>query len=133
LVVGGSVWTARLDPTFVENGAVVSPDDDSVKLTLLRVGPFLDWYPDPTRGFHTQVGIGFSALVESDTRGNAIKPASVGAAASFALGYEWFLASQFSLGVLARVALGAAARSPSTGEERTFFEVPELALTSTYQ
>src|ERR1041384_5058002 len=43
LVIGGSLWTARIDPTFVEGGRTVTPDDDSVKVTTARIGPFLDW------------------------------------------------------------------------------------------
>jgi hypothetical protein len=133
LVVGGYVWTARLDPTFVVRGIRVSPDDDSVKLTMGRIGPFLDWYPDPLRGFHMQAAVGLSVQVESDTKGNAIKPASIGGTGSFGLGYEFFVAKQFSIGAMARFAVGALARSPpGAGEERLFFEVPELVLTSTF-
>jgi hypothetical protein len=132
LVVGGSLWTALIDPSFVEKGALISPDDDSVKLTLGRLGPFFDWYPNPRRGFHVQATIGLSVQVESDTKGHPIKPPGVGGAGAFALGYEWFLGNQFSMGLAARVAFGAVARSPSTGEERTFFEIPELAVTSTF-
>ncbi len=133
LVVGGYVWTARLDPTFVVRGVRVSPDDDSVKLTTGRLGPFLDWYPDPLRGFHVQVAAGLAIQVESDTKGKSIKPGSVGAAGSFGLGYEFFVGNQFSVGAMARFTAGALARSPpGAGEERLFFEVPELLLTSTF-
>lgn len=127
------MWTARIDPTFHVRGVRVSPDDDSVKLTLARIGPFLDWYPDPRGGFHTQVSLGLAMQVESDEKGNAIKPAGIGGAGAFGLGYEWFLGSQFSIGLMARLATGALTRSPGNGEERTFFEVAELSLTSTYQ
>jgi hypothetical protein len=133
LVVGGHVWTARLDPSFVVRGVRVSPDDDSVKLTVGRIGPFLDWYPDPLHGFHTQVSAGLAVQVESDTKGNSIKPGSVGGAGSFGLGYEFFVSNQFSVGAMARFSVGALARSPpGEGRERIFFEVPELLLTSTF-
>jgi hypothetical protein len=133
LVLGGYVWTARLDPTFVVRGTRVSPDDDSVKLTLGRIGPFVDWYLDPLHGFHVQVAAGLAVQVESDTKGNSIKPGSVGGAGSFGLGYELFVGSQFSIGAMARFSVGALARSPpGAGEERLFFEIPELLLTSTF-
>lgn len=134
LVVGGYVWTAQLDPTFVVRGVRVSPDDDSVKLTLGRIGPFLDFYPDPLRGFHVQTTIGLAVQVESDTKGHPIKPASVGGGASFGVGYEFFVARQFSVGAMARFSVGALARSPpgAPGEERLFYEIPELLLTSTF-
>ncbi|HEX3597786.1 MAG TPA: hypothetical protein VHU80_21910, partial [Polyangiaceae bacterium] len=83
LTVGGYVWASRIDPTFRVRGVHVSPDDDSVKLTLGRIGPFLDWYPDPLLGFHVQVNAGLAVQVESDEKGNSIKPAGIGAAGAF--------------------------------------------------
>ena len=132
LVLGGSLWATRIDPTFVEHGVRVHPDDDSVKITLGRIGPFLDYYPYPTRGFHAQVGVSLAVAVDSDTKGRSLKPATAGAAASFALGQELFVSEQFSLGLLARMTMGAMARSVAGHEERSFFESPELLITTTY-
>jgi hypothetical protein len=132
LVIGGTAWTARIDPVFVEGGQTVTPDDDSVKVTLLRVGPFVDWYPDPTGGFHAQLSAAFTAQVESDVKGNAIKPAALGAALSVGIGHEWFVLDEISLGVLGRMAIGRVVREPSDGEQHTLWIIPELALTATY-
>jgi hypothetical protein len=132
LVVGGAAWTARIDPQFIEDGKTVVPEDDSVKVTLLRLGPFLDWYPEPGRGFHTQVAAAFTAQIESDVKGNAIKPAALGAALSVGTGYEWFISSEFSLGLLGRVALGRVVREPSEGKQHMLWFIPELALSATY-
>ncbi|HMJ50770.1 MAG TPA: hypothetical protein VK540_01810 [Polyangiaceae bacterium] len=132
LVVGGTVWTARMDPVFVENGQTVTPDDDSVKVTLLRLGPFLDFYPDPTRGFHLWASAALTAQIETDAKGNAIKPAALGAALTIGPGYEWFVTSQLSLGLLGRVSLGRVVRTPSEGEQHVLWIVPELALAATY-
>ena len=52
LVLGGTLWTVNLFPRFVEGGVTATPDDDSVKLTVLRIGPFVDWYPEARNGFH---------------------------------------------------------------------------------
>lgn len=132
LVVGGTAWTARIDPVFVEGGRTVTPDDDSVKITLLRLGPFLDWYPDPAHGFHTQIAATFAAQVESDVKGNAIKPAALGAALSLGTGYEWFVSSEVSLGLLGRIAFGRVVRAPREGEQDMLWLIPELALAATY-
>jgi hypothetical protein len=132
LVFGGNIWTARIDPVFVEDGKTVSPDDDSVKVTMLRLGPFLDWYPDPRRGFHAQAVMALTLQVETDVKGNAIKPASVGGALSIGAGYEWFIASEFSLGLFGRMALGSSVRSPPDGDEVSLWMTPELALSATY-
>lgn len=132
LVLGGTVWTAQIDPTFVEGGKTVVPDDNSVKETLLRVGPFVDWYPNPARGFHAQAAALFAVQIESDVKGNPIKPASLGAALSVGAGYEWFVSSEFSVGLLGRLAVGRIVRAPSDGDEVMLFAIPELSLTATY-
>ena len=121
-----------MDPVFVEEGKTVSPDDDSVKITLLRLGPFLDFYPDLAGGFHFVTAAALTVQVESDVKGNAIEPAAFGAALSIGPGYEWFLADELSLGVLGRVSLGRLVRTPNDGEQHILWIIPELALTATY-
>jgi hypothetical protein len=132
LVVGGTVWTARLDPQFVENGRTVSPDDDSVKISVVRLGPFLDFYPDPRGGFHVMAAAAVSAQVETDVKGNAVEPAALGAALSIGPGYEWFIMDQLSFGLLGRISLGRLVRTPSHGEQHILWIIPEIALTATY-
>jgi hypothetical protein len=121
-----------MDPVFIEAGKTAAPDDDSVKVTLLRVGPFLDFYPDPTRGFHVVTAAALTVQVESDVKGNAIEPAALGAALSIGPGYEWFIMDEVSLGLLGRVSLGRLVRSPKEGAEHILWIAPELALTATY-
>ena len=132
LVVGGTVWTARIDPVFIEDGQTVSPDDDSVKVTLLRLGPFLDFYPDPSRGFHVVTAAALTVQVESDVKGNGVEPAAIGAAFSIGPGYEWFIMNEISLGLLGRVSVGRLVRTPNDGPEQILWIIPELALTATY-
>jgi len=132
LVLGGSIWTARIDPTFVEGGRVVAPDDDSVKVTTARFGPFLDWYPDPRRGFHTSLTMAFAFQIESDTKGNPVRPPSLGAALAVGTGYEWFVGRDFSFGFIARVALSDTARRTAGSDERTLSLAPDLAISYTY-
>jgi hypothetical protein len=132
LVVGGTVWAASMDPVFVEAGKTATPDDDSVKVTLLRLGPFMDFYPDPARGFHLVTAAALTVQVESDVKGNPIEPAALGAALSIGPGYEWFITDQFSLGLLGRVSLGRLVRTPKEGAQHILWIAPELALTATY-
>jgi len=132
LVLGGSVWTARFDPVFVEGGKRVSSHDDSVKLTQLRVGPFLDFYPSPERGFHASAAVSLVVEFESDTQGDAIKPVWYGPSLATGVGYEWFIARELSLGILARFAFGSLLRSAPNTTEHLTFVAPELALTATF-
>ncbi|HEX5102006.1 MAG TPA: hypothetical protein VFV94_21000 [Polyangiaceae bacterium] len=133
LVVGGSLWTAVLDPVFIEDGRRVSSDDNSVKLTQLRIGPFVDFYPRPERGFHASATAALAVEFESDTKGDAVKPIWYGASLATALGHEWFIAGEASLGILARFAFGSLRRSSGGVTESLSFIAPELALTATYQ
>jgi len=132
LVLGVSIWTAILDPTFVVAGKTVVPDDNSVKLNLLRAGPFLDWYPNPRRGYHAFASVGFAAQIELDTKGNPIYPNSKGVTLSTGTGYEWFLSGELSVGFVGRFAVGWLTRTPVNTPERMLFITPELALTATY-
>jgi len=131
-VLGGTMWTARIDPVFVQNGLTVTPDDDSVKLTLLRTGPFIAFYPNPTRGFHVQAAALLAIQIESDVKGNPIEPAAFGPAVSIGLGYEWFISDQFSLGLVARAALGQVVRAPEAGSEQMRWFLPDLSISGTY-
>jgi hypothetical protein len=132
LVLGGTIWTARIDPIFVENGKVTVPDDDSVKLLLLRIGPLIDWYPEPDRGFHALAAAGLMVQIETDTKGNPLEPIAFGASLSTGVGNEWFLSNELSLGILGRVSFGGLGRASPGGHERTLFVLPELALSATY-
>jgi hypothetical protein len=132
LVVGGLLGAARLDPAFLENGVRVVPDDDSIKISLVRLGPFLDWYPRPRRGFHVQASLALAVQVESDFKGNPLEPAAIGPSTSFGLGHEWFLARSWSLGLIGRYGVGRLARTVEGRDERTLWETIELGLTSTY-
>ena len=132
VVVGGVVWTSRIDPVFVEDGETVSPDDDSIKITMLRLGPFVDFYPDPAGGFHALVEAAFTAQIETDAKGNPIEPAATGAALSFGAGYEWFLMDELSIGPFARLSIGNVVRSPPEGSQHFLWIIPELAVSATY-
>jgi hypothetical protein len=132
LVLGGSLWTARIDPVFVEEGKVFRPDDDSVKLLMLRVGPLIDWYPHPARGFHAFATAGLTLQIETDTKGDPIEPLALGASFSTGAGRQWFVSNQLSLGLVARIAFGALEGARSGRVERTLFVAPELALSVTY-
>jgi hypothetical protein len=133
LVLGVAVWTARFTPAFVEGGRTVVPDDDSVKLTMLRVGPLLDWYPDPTRGLHAQAFPSFIVEIEHDTKGQPQRPYASGLTLGTGLGYEWFVSEQFSLGIQGKWTFGWLRRGAAGSVEQRGLVIPELALTATYQ
>jgi hypothetical protein len=132
LVVGGQIAAARIDPSFVENGTHHTPDDDSVKLTLARIGPFATWYPELRGGFHVNAALALAFAVESDDKGNPVEPGSAGPALSVALGHDWFVASELSLGLLARATFSVVTRERADRRENVAAEMVEFALSYTY-
>lgn len=132
LVLGATLWTVNLFPRFVEDGVMTTPDDDSVKLTVLRIGPFVDWYPNPRSGFHTSFASTWMFQIERDSKGQPIRPIAMGPSFAIHTGYEWFLSNEFSLGGLAGVSFGRLAREVHGRSEVTPFVMPEVALAVTY-
>jgi hypothetical protein len=132
LVVGGSLWASRIDPSFIESGVRRVPDDDSVKWTLARVGPFVSFYPRPRAGFHADLALSIALAVESDEKGEPIEPGAAGPGLAVGLGHDWFVSSQLSLGLFGRVALIRVSRESDGREERTLGELLELGISYTY-
>ena len=71
-------------------------------------GPFVDWYLDPTAGFHLQGLIGGSRITIRDETGEVSDHQPVGGALLLGAGYEWFLGDELSLGVLGRLTFATA-------------------------
>lgn len=132
LVVAGTLWAARLDPTFYELGEPRVPDDDSVKLTWARLGPLVSYYPDRGRGFHVDAFAGLALAVESDEKGDPLEPGFAGPSAALAVGHDWFVSTELSLGVSARATFARVTRSHGGQNESLTPEVIELSIAYTY-
>jgi hypothetical protein len=132
LVVGGSLWASRIDPSFIESGVRREPDDDSVKWTLARVGPFVSFYPRPDAGFHADLALSIALAVESDEKGEPLEPGAAGPGLAVGLGHDWFVSSELSLGLFARVAMVRVTRERNGRAERTLGELLELGVSYTY-
>jgi hypothetical protein len=101
-VVGGGLTEVAAYGRFV--GGVY--DGAQVDVSEWKVGPFVDWYPDPTRGFHLGALTGLSVSILRSTTNQS----SAALGATIFGGYDWWIGPQWSLGVLA-AASGATASS----------------------
>ncbi len=92
---------------------------------------FLDWYPDPTAGFHLGggAGIGGTSLVEQQTR-REVSNSTGGGLLAF-IGYEGYSSKQWSFGVVVRGQLIATGRGNQV-EERVTTLGAALLATVTY-
>jgi hypothetical protein len=142
LVLGGGFYTAKLLAGHFrldDSSAVNPPGELEPELRdLVMVGPFLDWYPKPTRGLHFQAAVGLASL-SSGSRGfddedDDARYDAVGGGLVLGVGYEWWIGDEWSIGALGRIQAAAV-----TGEDdanvRWFHGVstgPTLLLTLTY-
>src|SRR5262249_4462989 len=75
--------------------------------TLGMVGPFLDWYVKPDKGFHLMWALCGARITLEDQSGNVKSNAPIGGGGGFGIGYERSLGGKPALGIMARLA-GAA-------------------------
>jgi len=140
-VLGGGFYTATLltghykDDDDNEGTLPLEMDPDLRDLVVF--GPFVDWYPNPRKGFHLQAALGLAALTsrsggrwDDDDDGYE----AVGAGIVLGVGYEWWVGDEWSLGVLARTQ--AAALTGEDDEKVRWVHgasaTPSLLLTLTY-
>jgi hypothetical protein len=109
LVLGGGIYS-----TSVLAWALL-PEDRNVPLpaeleptsaNFSLIGPFVDYYFDPRRGFHLQGALGFAALtgLRFDQGGRMDTDyAAFGGGLMVGLGHEWWVGDEWSLGVLGRM------------------------------
>jgi hypothetical protein len=101
LVVGGTLLAI--------GGSYGSMHDGSGKMSmgsnigLAMIGATLDVYPDPRDGFHFggTLGPAFASMSE-DAHATRRWTTSMGGGVSLATGYDWWIAPQWSLGMLVR-------------------------------
>jgi hypothetical protein len=108
-------------PDYVEDGG--GPYLDAYALA----GPFLDYYPSSTSGFHLQALAGPAAHGRSDL--------GAGAASGFGLmggvGYDAWASDKWSVGVLARVTYTNTTANISF-DERDIMVAPSLEISATF-
>lgn len=105
-------------------------------VTLMLIGPMIDYYPDPERGFHLQLAAGYSELFGEDAEGNSTVNNPQGGGLSAGIGYEFWLHPEFSVGFMGRVGYSYLVVHDTLAgvpvRERDSILLPTLELTMTY-
>lgn len=136
LVFGGGSWSTTVQASDVSNsngGVSTRALRGTPSLTLL--GPFLDYYVDPEKGFHLQgaVAIATSRELNVDTGKVDRDQASIGAGLMFGIGQEWWIGEQWSAGVLGRgVVAGTTNKTEGQRYWHVITAVPSVLFTITY-
>jgi hypothetical protein len=92
--------SSAIGPSFSQGGMTVSTSN-SVSFGVGTFGPYADYYPNPGSGFHVLGTLGFAQIQVSDDNSNT-KVAENGFTLGAGAGYDFWIAGDWSLGVLAR-------------------------------
>lgn len=125
VIGGGLIMDYAASPSYSVNGQS-APVQTGVHLYMLSMGVFADIYPNPTGGFHIQPFLGFGSL-QLEYNGFTSNSAT-GLALAVGVGYDWWVADEWSIGVMGRLAY--APLSYSGVGYSTF--APALLATFTY-
>jgi hypothetical protein len=98
--------------------------DHTALYTIL--GTFIDYYPDPTAGWHAMLTLGLS---DADIQIREDESSALGIGVLLGGGYDFWIGEQWSLGVAARLGYISGA-SDDFGEHRVI--IPMLAFTALY-
>jgi hypothetical protein len=95
---GGPVITATTT-TYV-NGAATPTNrtlSGRAQLQSVELGAFLDWYPNPEKGWHVGVSLGLAGMTLTDDAGTQLTAGGIGG--SIFGGHQWWLGPSWSLGL----------------------------------
>jgi hypothetical protein len=99
IVLGGALLLDSLPSTRFDSDGVSA----KTGLSLVTVGPFLDGYPNPRGGIHAGGMLGASV---AHLTGNSYVASNYGLGLATWLGYDCWVADQWSVGALQRFSLG---------------------------
>jgi len=128
IVLGGALLLDSMPSTTLE------ADGYSLKTgtTLATLGPFIDGYPNPRGGFHLGGTVGFSALKLSKDSG-LVSDRLNGFGLAAWLGYDWWVAEQWSVGGLLQFSGAHVSRSAQSVDMSVDTRSIALMLTAVYQ
>jgi len=126
VVIGGGFFADYAFSPSVEAGGQ-SQELEDVSLTLFGIGLFADFYPDPHGGLHFQPFLGFAGL-EASSNGNSGGSDPTGPVFALGVGYDFWVADEWSIGVMGRFAY-----APLKLEDTSYNTIaPAVLVTFTY-
>ena len=139
IVIGLGAYTATIPSHTVQSNNPLT-GEYAVRLSQLAIfGPLLDYYPSAAGGFHVQASPGVGTYVAgaaTPTFGGPLAQAHSAAGFGFMLGvgYEWWIADQWSFGLLGRLVFASTSGSDNRGVswEHTSY-APSVLMGLTFQ
>lgn len=135
-VLGGGIYSSTVQASTFElvRGEVPSelqrPDSFSI------IGVMGDWYFRPRSGLHAQAALGVAALTGVGPESPRVRDrrSAVGGGVMLGVGYEWWIADEWSFGILGRVT-GAVTTEEDDAGDRWYHVTgagPAVLFTATY-
>jgi hypothetical protein len=132
LTLGGYLSaTVAAGPTYKADNGVSGTANGDVSLNLFTGGPYIDFYPDPTTGFHLLGTLGYAELTASND--NTTSEASTGVGVGAGIGYDWWVGDEWSLGVLGRFTYAAVSHEAAGSKETDSVIAPALLFSVCFQ
>jgi hypothetical protein len=141
-VIGGGIYSLDLIAstfrTSEDSVAVVVPEElDPGLRSLSLIAPFVDWYPNVHGGFHAQAALGLATLTPrlfGHPATDNSEYLALGAGLLIGTGYEWWVADEWSIGVLGQLGFRVLTGKDDAGVRWTHIitNSPTLGVTLTY-
>jgi hypothetical protein len=136
IIGGGWVSSHALASDVSVRGEMPPPEVVSGGAEVTLFGPFVDWYFDPRKGLHFQAAAGVAVahgfgMQTTDFDDDA---AAVGGGIAVGFGHDWWVADEWSFGILARIEALAAFGDDDRGTRwnHSFGALPSLLFTATF-
>jgi hypothetical protein len=138
LILGGGAYsldlvtgTFRLDR---DSDDALPEELDPERRSLVVVGPFLTWYPNPRKGFYLHGALGVAGLSSGRFDRDSDDYRAFGGGMALGVGHDWWIGDEWSIGVMARV-LGAIVTGEDEANVRFVHAIgtsPSLMVNVTY-
>lgn len=131
---GAAVLASNYHP---ETNAALPAEFVEEEFSFDVVGPFFDYYFDEHKGLHLQVALGFasySGIGVDSTSYDEDQYKAFGGGVMVGFGHDWWVADQWSVGVLGRGMLGVVVGDDDAGNRWTHVisTSPSILFTVTY-
>jgi len=131
-LLGGTLGSGFVLGAGLNTHTMLSPADDVTALQLGSFALFATWYPDPRAGLNVQTLLGYGQLrLYADQREQDIGDV-VGLVLGGGVGYDLWVAKQWSLGPAARLTYGSLGDAQNGAESHESWVSASLSLVATY-
>jgi hypothetical protein len=98
----------------------------NAKAESLELGAFVDWFPNPEKGWHVGASVGLGGMSMTDDSG--ARSVSAGVAGSIFGGHQWWLGPAWSLGISAVISAGSAGKLDDSDQNDTGYKMRPVAI-----